>query len=137
MGLNKKRKDEDDISVSEEGKADVHSEEDRKESMDLEGGDEEEFDNVMGTDRSLEVNGHYDRAERNRNNGRYLETENEMNPNNQESSSRELRSKDTDDEKDKKKKDKKKKRKVYKTPIEDLWYFARVWRALQPRYCHH
>lgn len=25
---------------------------------------------------------------------------------------------------------------VYVTPIEELWYFARVWRALLPRYCN-
>mmetsp|Transcript_21889 Transcript_21889/g.19432 ORF Transcript_21889/g.19432 Transcript_21889/m.19432 type:complete len:126 (+) Transcript_21889:770-1147(+) len=91
----------------------------------------------MRTDRSLEGNGHLGRAERYRPDARYLETEHELNSNNQNSSSKDQKSKDTDDIKGADKQKGKKKRKIYKTPIEDLWYFARVYRALQPRYCHH
>mmetsp|Transcript_25928 Transcript_25928/g.25732 ORF Transcript_25928/g.25732 Transcript_25928/m.25732 type:complete len:170 (-) Transcript_25928:178-687(-) len=145
MGLNKKRKDEDDISVSEEGKADVVSSEPPQnsipiqESSDYEGGDEEDPDGALHTDRSMNLRESQRRSEKYRIEEDRIETEGNLN--NRKSISKRESSKEEDekDQKDKKKKSNKKdkkKRKIFNSPIEDLWYFARVWRALMSKYCH-
>lgn len=139
LGLNKKRKDENDISVSEEGKADVQDEAVVYEGGDVEsdeGGDEEDPENGLGTDRSLDVNGHLDRVDRYRVDDRYLETDDNLQGGKKKKNKINFEEDESEEDQQKVKKQKKK-RKVYNTPIEDLWYFARVWRALQSKYCKY
>jgi hypothetical protein len=135
LGLNKVRKD--DAEVGEANEADI-------DDIENEGGDEEDFN--MNSDRDLNVRADKYRIDDEEN--KYLETDANLNTGGKKKKGKKKKSpakknkkaekKDEGEEKEEKKPNpKKKQKKVYKTPIEDLWYFARVWRALQPKYCHH